>query len=673
MSPRNARSLPSLVPAWSPRGAIVVVGVLLLGACGGGGGGDVPPGRSPGDAALKASQPGELLAFVKTKLQQRVATPTPSFGGVLAAAPPPATAAAADSRARSETLVQEQGVDEGDLVKTDGATLYTLHPGPTAGGVPAMGQLTTYRRAADGSLSPAGSMVLPPPADNAGLASGMYHAAAARRLAVLSMAWKTTPLPGCVGPCADLSLVPPQWVSNSTLLDMVSVADPAAPALAHSVSIEGRLMDSRVIDNTLYLVTVHAPRLAVEALPPDATAAQRAAALDQLAIGDVLPKLRVDGGPAQPLVADTDCYLQPSNASLALEITTVTAFDLASPALPRASRCFVGGSEALYMSPGSLYLATTRHAYGPAGERISYPPQIRTDLHKFALDAMAVTYRASGEVAGHLGWDAQRKSYRLSEHNGDLRVLTFTGERGWFFIADADSPSAPPPSPATLTVLREDGAALRTVGALPNAQRSEAIGKPGEQVYGVRFIGDRGYVVTFRQVDPLYVLDLANPADPRVVGELVMPGFSDHLFPLPQGLLLGIGRDATPTGLVGGVKVALIDVADPARATVLDTRVYGERGSASGLDHSRHGASLLQQGAVTRVGLPLALMRADGTELQQGLVRLEVDASTRTLADKPLLPSAPAGTWGEPWNDRSAQIGDQVYYFSRGSLTGFDW
>jgi hypothetical protein len=92
----------------------------------------------------------------------------------------------------------------------------------------------------------------------------------------------------------------------------------------------------------------------------------------------------------------------------------------------------------------------------------------------------------------------------------------------------------------------------------------------GEQIYAVRFVGPVGYVVTFRQVDPLYTLDLSNPRLPRVVGELKIPGYSSYLHPLGADRLIGIGQDADEQGMVKGSQVSLFDVGDPADPTRLD-------------------------------------------------------------------------------------------------------
>ncbi|MGD9753914.1 MAG: beta-propeller domain-containing protein, partial [Acidimicrobiia bacterium] len=137
-------------------------------------------------------------------------------------------------------------------------------------------------------------------------------------------------------------------------------------------------------------------------------------------------------------------------------------------------------------------------------------------------------------------------------HDGVLRVATTAGAP-WLWGSGPDSESF-------VTTLRADGAELRRVG------RVGELGK-GERIYAVRFIGTNGYVVTFRQTDPLYVVDLADPAAPRVTGELKINGYSAYLHPLSDGRLLGVGQDATDEGRVTGAQVSIFDVSDPAAPT----------------------------------------------------------------------------------------------------------
>ena len=277
---------------------------------------------------------------------------------------------------------------------------------------------------------------------------------------------------------------------------------------------------------------------------------------------------------------------------------------------------------------------------------------------------------------GHLGWDQDRKSYRLSEHNGDLRVLTYTGSDGWFSIQDAASK---PASPATLTVLRERASdqSLQPLATLPNTSRPAALGKAGEQVYAVRFVGDRAYLVTFRRADPLYVLDLSNPADPKAVGELTVAGFSEQLYPLANGLLLGVGRDADDKGVVGGIKLALFDVADPAKPSQRASFVMGGTYSSSAADYSRHGLNLFMRGNVARIALPVNLAPPGPTFApngwQAGLVRFEVDTEARTMRERPMVGAASGNGERNPWLERSLQIEDQVFYLGAGELGAYAW
>jgi hypothetical protein len=464
-------------------------------------------------------------------------------------------------------------------------------------------------------------------------------------------------------------------LKSSVDLQFLSLDASGNAQLGDKVAIDGRLVASRLVGHSLVLVTTHAPRLAYDLLPSTATPQQRADELARLTAADVLPSWRPAAGTVQPLVAETDCYLQPSNSSLSLEITTITVIDLAT--LTRQGRCFVGGTEGAYMSLKSVVLATSRLPYRILDNgRIVYQPQFVTDLHKFAFDGSGVEYRASGEVGGHLGWDPARKPYRISEHdNGDLRVLSYTGDTGWALPTDADTAGAPPPSPATLTVLREATGErqLKTVATLPNSQRPAPLGKAGEQVFAVRFAGDRAYLVTFRRIDPLFVLDLSSASDPQIAGELTVPGFSDYLFPLPNGLLFGVGKDVTAGGQLGGVKLGLFDVSDATHPQAIDARTLGSSGSISGLDFSSHGINLLQRGAVTRIALPLSLTAAPyAANPTHGLQRIEVDTQARTLT-LPSMLSTPPAPIVDLWGERSVQIENKLVFLSHGQIVTADW
>ncbi len=171
---------------------------------------------------------------------------------------------------------------------------------------------------------------------------------------------------------------------------------------------------------------------------------------------------------------------------------------------------------------------------------------MRTQIHRFDVsDPDSTSYVATGAVEGFM-----LSQWSMSEHEGVLRVASTTSPPWTQGGAVGESESF-------VTTLAAAGDRLLEVGQVGGIGR-------GEQIYAVRFIGDAGYVVTFRQVDPLYTLDLSDAAEPRVVGELKIPGYSAYLHPVGDGLLLGIGQNANSDGITTGVQVSLFDVSDPA-------------------------------------------------------------------------------------------------------------
>jgi hypothetical protein len=157
------------------------------------------------------------------------------------------------------------------------------------------------------------------------------------------------------------------------------------------------------------------------------------------------------------------------------------------------------------------------------------------------------------------------------------------------------------------------------------------------------------------------------------VGELEVAGFSEHLFPLANGLLLGVGRSADNSGRVDALKVALFDVADPARPRELGEVKMGGPGSQMTLDLSRHGLNYLMKGDVARVAMPVNLVSANFYTSTAGLQRFEVDTKARTLRSLPMLGTVTGNIYQGTWLERSLQINDQVYYLSGGLVGTYNW
>jgi hypothetical protein len=395
-----------------------------------------------------------------------------------------------------------------------------------------------------------------------------------------------------------------------------------------------------------------------------------------------------------------NCFTQPQNAQNTADIITVVGLDLAT--LTHSARCFTGGTEAFYMSDQSLYLATTRTAYSYDGAFPVYAAQTTTDIHKFALNGLDISYRGSGNVTGHLGFDQNRKSFRMGEYQGALRVMTQSAATwgGWMVpVASPGGTTATggtatpvlPESPGHLSILQEGASGLVLAGELPNSRRPEPLGKAGEQLYASRFLGSRGYVVTYRLTDPLYVLDLTNPADPKVAGTLQVSGYSDYLFPLSDTLLLGVGKDAISDGASGdgrfawyqGVKVSLIDVGDPAHPTEVARSIIGRRGTDATALHDHHGIALQTVGSRVRISLPVSLHETPSnwysgaandyflftrTELQ----KFDIDLTARTLQSRAPLASTLAQE-RDISTDRSLLWNDQVHYYQSGVWSSALW
>jgi hypothetical protein len=248
-----------------------------------------------------------------------------------------------------------------------------------------------------------------------------------------------------------------------------------------------------------------------------------------------------------------------------------------------------------------------------------------------------------------------------------------------------------------LTVLKESGNKLQEVSVL------DGIGKPGEQLYAARFFGDRAYLVTFRVIDPLYVVDLSDQEQPRIAGELEIEGYSDYLHPISDTLLLGIGKDAiadngsTDFGFqrgawYQGVKLSLFNVADPANPTEIDSLIYGKRGTDSEILRDHHAISFLPATATrpARFAIPIqihttppdyqgfdpALPNAYYSFTSRGLYSFEASSSGIEQAGYIEADSTDGvirySIWGN-FGDRSVLVDDAVFYVHEGEVLSAPW
>ncbi len=280
-------------------------------------------------------------------------------------------------------------------------------------------------------------------------------------------------------------------------------------------------------------------------------------------LSDWLPaqKERIDGELVQVERRCTD-YYAPAPGTTGYGLTSVVALNIAEDRAPLSGASVLGQVSEVYSSRQALLLAHPEWFYDSRG----YDEQERTSLHSFSLDGTRTVYQASGYVPGHI---LDQFSMDVDDVSGIIRLAT-TAE-SWGDSWEITN---------RVYTLQAEGNDLVVVG------ESEPLGHEGEEIFSARFVGSRGYLVTFRQTDPLIVVDLSDPATPIVLGEVEIPGFSDYMHPLDEGHLLTIGRNADQWGNELGLMLQIFDVSNPARPRRTHLYEYAPDGySAANHDH----------------------------------------------------------------------------------------
>jgi hypothetical protein len=564
-----------MTSSWKKSAVLLAMCGSLVG-CGGGGAREEPVNTDYSALRLAPSHEGalsyatndeRLLRAVRNGLRMSLVG-APQVDAVIGITAP----AAGSPLGAILSTGQVDGVDEADLVTYDGRHIYTMRPQA----VPTMPGLTrnvlSVARTDPATASTQLVSEFTVPGEQTGLPQ-LYQLqseqGAAEFLAAVSQDYR-----GWLGgPAVDLMALQP----DRTRIQLLDVRDPGNVSQAWEIQLDGWLRASRKIGDTLYLVNSFRPRLVDLQLPANTEELKRTNELvvRNASAADLLPGYRENGGAKRQLLEPGDCVLPAdlgANDAYS-DLVVITAVDLAQRRITDVN-CVSTNVNGVYVSLDSLYVG------GQDGASI--PGSGSTVLHKFALNDGDISYRASGAVSGFIGW--QNASYFMDEHENALRILTseFSESSGDFTHR--------------LHVLREaPNKALSLIATLPNAQRTERIGKPGEQVHAVRFFGDRAYVVTARLVDPLYVLELSDAEDPLIAGQLEIPGVSTYLQPLGAGgaeVLLAIGGQTDATGIRDGVKVELFDVRDILRPRSIGSRIFGRRNSSSEATSDPHALTL---------------------------------------------------------------------------------
>ena len=475
------------------------------------------------------------------------------------------------------------------------------------------------------------------------------------------------------------------WFSG-VRVTTIDVSDPASPSVASVFDIEGNFVNARLVDGVVYLVSrsglfdMYDPALeeatrdlVLPELDWDASEHEREAAAAEIrelvrpvleeyietsGRDRLIPDIRTTDSDRGNLFACSD--LMEPGARAGLGVLSVVAFDPASPA-PSGVGLLADGWQ-IYGSLESLYVAQdSRWWYFPTAE----DTETTTHLHRFSLNEGVPAYEASGSVEGWL-----LDQFSMSEHDGYLRIATT--DENWFGFAEAtpgdvvvgvgttepgeavpvdEEPGEPDEdregedsgssggsggeekglidlredstvAANNVFVLEQDGTALNVVGGIRGIA-------PGEQIYAVRFLGERGYVVTYRQVDPLFTIDLSEPESPQLRGELHIPGYSGYLHPFGENHLIGIGRDGTDEGRVLGTQISLFDISDDDNPTRIDnyTLPYGDGAySWSEAEHDHHAFTFYERQNLLAIPVTLEDYGWDSDDYSHfsGLVVFEV-------------------------------------------------
>lgn len=508
----------------------------------------------------------------------------------------PAAGAVQKSLDYSETNVQVRGVDEADVVKTDGAYLYIVRTAEKS-------RVAIVQAMPGDALEQVGSVDL----TNLGIQAQEIYVDDGK-LTVIGTAFMEPPVIYEDSVESRKMMMPAYYGGGSrTAVAIFDVTNPQKPKQQRVLKFEGDQLSTRRIDDVLYLVLRSQPQYWWGGPMPLAAADSPVPQVEDTATGRTTA-----------MVPCSDVVILPRIPSP--QYLAVAAVPLDDVAGDVRTEVILGSAENVYASTTHLYVAATRYVYDwrPGAAQSTE----RTHVYRFELGRNGIDLDGQGSVPGHL-----LNQFAMDEHAGYLRLATTThpiwNERGQ-------------ETPATNAIYVLDE-------ALEQAGSVEGIA-PGETIYAARFMGKRAYLVTFKTIDPFFVVDLSSPRAPKILGQLKIPGYSNYLHPYDDNHVIGIGKevdasidadkvhsdDAVYYTAVQGVKMSLFDVSDVANPTELHKVVIGDRGTETPVT-SNHRALLFEKER-NLLALPILVTKrpqgtsksTDGSPVFQGAYVYEV-------------------------------------------------
>lgn len=614
----------------------------------------IPDNPNPGSSSSrlqKFQSKSEFESYIRTQFQpasQRGGffedfALTPTLGGAPAAEDSNG-GTGNDSPDFTRTNLQELGVDESDVFKSDGERFYVARHR----------SIRIVKATPQNEMAELGRVEF----DNAVDSFYLYN----NKLLVLERSYRNDGS----GPTPDapqIMIWPPYYNRATVRVSEVDVSNPDAPQITRKIEIDGSLASSRLINNRLVLVITIIPEIQTNLFGLPIVAAE-----------NIVPKARRSDN--ETIAIDWSQMYKPDSPN-GYYMTGVVTLDAADVQAILDSTAIVANAGTIYSSTEALYVTDTNYgADGTARET--------TNVHKFSLGQDGIArYTASGQVAGR-----PVNQYSLGEYQGVLRIATHVSPTFFFGGgaidiavspgstngASGDTAAAAPRSQniqtnanAVFTLAERDGE-LAVLGSITGIA-------PNETLHAARFMKERGYLVTFRRVDPLFILDLADPANPRILSELKIPGFSDYLHLVDDTHLIGVGKTTitTPDGfdLLQGIQVSLFDVSDTANPRTVQQISLGGRGSYSETDLDPKSFTWLASSKL--LALPVDVYSESqifwdmGQRIFAGTIVWQVDPETGfTELGRVAEPDATHGSqssfeyWRWSWR-RAAFIGNTVY------------
>jgi hypothetical protein len=469
----------------------------------------------------------------------------------------------------SGTNTATPGVDEPDLVKTDGRRIVTI-----SGAVLRVVDTQTHQLTGAIDLSSGVQFAGWSPASLL-LAGNHALVLFSQRLYAMG-GGQVSPTARGSGPATpQVSASPGATMPiNGPLLVLVDLSG-GTPRIISQYTMDGSLVDARQVGSVARVVIESTPRVFLPSFRASGQpyAAGSAAAISGAGISQWLPRYsETNGAVTHTGLVDCASVSHPAAVSYTgSSMLTVLTFDMSGSGLGDGEPVtIVADADAVYSDGTSLYIASREWSAQPAAATaggagpnsggtaiMPIAPPGSTGIYKFDISGPGrPVYQAAGSVPGWLLGSSGTTQYSMSAWDGALRVATTTS--GTFTTGNEQE------SVSAVYVLEQSGDQLDIVG------KASGLGT-GEQIYAVRFVGPTGYVVTFRQTDPLYTLDLSDPAQPRVVGQLPLSGYSAYLYPIDATHLIGVGQDANSLGQTTGTQISLFDVSDLAAPVRLAT------------------------------------------------------------------------------------------------------